>query len=87
MSHFYSIITGKSDRAVSRTGTKSSGIRSIVASWEGAIEVRLFNTPGGDTFRIALLSWPNSAEKRVLLSGHIDKLMKDEQRPEPEYYI
>ena len=44
MSHFYGKLQG-GRKEVTRTGSKKSGMTSKVASWDGAIEVRVSYNP------------------------------------------
>ena len=55
-----------------RLGTKSSGLKTIAASWSGAVEVELMHREGVDMFRVALIPWHGAGVNRELATGRCD---------------
>ena len=51
MSHFYGSVQGNRGQAT-RGGSKKSGYHATVASWDGALRIRLFHHNGKDCFEI-----------------------------------
>ena len=55
MAHFWGGVEG-SRSPTSRCGTKKSGLGAILKSWEGHIDVQLWNDDEGDRFRVEVRS-------------------------------
>lgn len=71
MAHFYGTIDGNRGTA-SRLGTAKSGLRTVAASWQGAVDVRLYcNTDGVDRCRVMLVPWHGAGTSRVLYDGPV----------------
>ena len=72
MSHFYGTLEGNRGEAT-RCGTKSSGLITEAAGWQGAIRVTVYHTDDRDMFRVELIPWQGSAGKHVTLAaGELD---------------
>lgn len=75
MSYFYGAVQG-SHGEISGTGSKSSGIEAAVASWQGAVYVRLWHNAEDDKdhFEVRLEPWMGNIPSNtgVLSSGIID---------------
>ena len=74
MSHFYGTIKGSRGMAT-RCGSKNSGMVTIAASWNGAIEVTLSHdeTTGEDKFTINQRPWESRGIWKVIAEGIIGK--------------
>jgi hypothetical protein len=73
MAHFYGTLQGNRGGA-SRLGTKSSGLVTQTASWEGAVRVSVDydKDTDRDLVHVSLIQWHNGAGvNRVLYSGPI----------------
>lgn len=70
MSHFYGTLKGQRGLAT-RTGSKSSGIQTTAASWNGAIRVEVYRDDGSDTDRFVVteIPWMGCGVSRVLAEG------------------
>jgi len=74
MSHFYGSIKGSRGEAT-RCGTKTSGLMTYTASWEGAIQVFLYydDESGEDWVRVAMCPWRGAGTTRTIYSGPVGK--------------
>lgn len=73
MAHFRGTLRGQRGQA-SRLGSKSSGLHANLASWQGAVEVDLYEYEGTDCVTITLKQHTNGAgcwPPRVLYDGPI----------------
>ena len=72
MSHFYGSIKGNRGEAT-RAGTKKSGYVSKAASWEGAVQVRLFYHTGveEDWAEVRLIPWHGAGKDIILYNGPV----------------
>jgi hypothetical protein len=71
MSHFYGQLQGGRG-AVTRTGTKNSGLSITAASWNGAINTVLYqNSDGKDCYRVVQTPWHGRGTTKVLAEGVI----------------
>ena len=70
MARFYGSLCGSRGEA-SRLGTKSSGLRTVAASWNGAVEVQLYERDGVDYARVALMPWHGHGAQRELYDGPV----------------
>ena len=72
MSHFYGSLHGSRGKAT-RCGTKSSGYEAIAASWQGAVETRLWHDEdtGLDMARVSLIPWHGAGVSKVLYEGPV----------------
>ena len=58
MSHFYGIVRGSARTQATRQGSPSSGLRTIAASWQGAISVELgISDAGRDWATVTIGPW------------------------------
>jgi hypothetical protein len=70
MAHFYGTIQGARGEA-SRLGTKSSGLHVVAASWQGAVDVQLYERDGMDYVIVSLKPWQGHGESRLLYEGPV----------------
>lgn len=70
MAHFYGTLKGSRGRT-SRLGTKSSGLVARVASWEGAVEVALYEVDGVDFASVYLRPHEGAGMTRLLYEGTV----------------
>lgn len=70
MSHFYGTLQGAKGKAT-RCGTKSSGITTYAASWEGAIRTTVtYNAETGkNEYCVDLVPWKGVGKTRELAKG------------------
>lgn len=71
MSQFYGTLSGQAGTAT-RRGSKNSGLRTIAASWEGAVQVDLYERDGKDYARVSLVPWHGHGVTRELFNGPVD---------------
>lgn len=71
MAHFYGTVEGNGKRIVTRCGTKNSGIHTIAASWDGAIETSITWDVDKQLnyFWVYEIPWHNHGTDRLLLQG------------------
>lgn len=72
MAHFYGTLKGNRGE-VSRTGSKRSGVHTVAASWQGAVEVYITYDPqtGEDVAHVALIPWHGRGTTKVLYQGPV----------------
>lgn len=70
MAQFYGVVKNARG-AVSRLGTKRSGLHTVAASWEGAIEVHLYAHNGVDYANVCLIPWHGRGTERTLYDGPV----------------
>jgi len=58
MAHFRATVQGNCGEA-SRLGTKASGIDAYIASWQGAVAVRLSHDPATGTDFVSIMLTPH----------------------------
>lgn len=58
MSHFYGVLRGQAGETT-RCGSKVSGVRTVAASWHGAIAVHVWfdEKTGEDRYRVDRIPW------------------------------
>jgi hypothetical protein len=71
MAHFYGTVSGKARSQASRLGSKSSGLRTVAASWQGAVAVDLYERDGLDCAQITLIPWHGHGTTRVIYDGPV----------------
>jgi hypothetical protein len=73
MAHFRGTIKGVRGEA-SRLGTKASGLTANIASWQGAVDVRLWHDEetGQDMAEVSLSLHHGVGTNRVLYSGPVN---------------
>ena len=73
MSHFYGTLQGSRGEAT-RCGTKSSGIVTYAASWQGAIRVCVTQDKfGHDVFTVEMMPWKGAGDYRMIAHGEMGK--------------
>jgi hypothetical protein len=72
MAHFLGWLKGSRGEA-SRLGTKSSGLHTVSASWQGAVEVYLSQDAitGKDIASVFLIPWHGAGIKQTLYVGPV----------------
>jgi len=72
VAHFYATLHGTRGEA-SRLGTKSSGMDATVASWQGAVSVRLWYDSATDTDMadVSLIPWHGAGDSIPLYAGPV----------------
>jgi hypothetical protein len=72
MAQFYGSLQGSRGEAT-RLGTKKSGLETTAASWEGAVNVRLYHDheSGLDMARVYLSPWHGSGTHLELYHGPV----------------
>ena len=65
MAHFRGTLQGARGEA-SRLGTRSSGLQTVAASWQGAVRVELYERDGYDCARISLTPHRGAGVNRLL---------------------
>lgn len=71
MAHFRGIVRG-SRSETSRFGSKDSGLRTVAATWAGAVEVRLYEHDGEDWAQVSLIHWNGGGVERILYNGPVN---------------
>ena len=76
MAHFFASIQGQSGKAT--LGSKASSINATVASWQGAVDVRLWHNgaTGEDMALVYLKPWGHSGVYKELFDGPVSGLAK-----------
>lgn len=70
MAHFYGTLQGNRGEGT-RAGSKDSGLTATAASWQGAVEVRLYEKDGTDYARVSLRRWYGAGTERELYDGPV----------------
>lgn len=70
MAHFYGSVQGGRGKTT-RTGTRISGLTTKAASWEGAVETKLYERDGADWARIQLVPHFGNGTFRTLYDGPV----------------
>lgn len=71
MSHFYGTLQGQRGEAT-RCGSRSSGLVTNAASWNGAIQVELYvDAQGRDCYRIHERTWRGAGKHKLIAEGVI----------------
>ena len=73
MSHFYGTLRGRAKTTATRTGHRTTGLRAIAASWQGAVQVDLYVKDEQDMARVRLVPWKGAGTTRILYDGPIDE--------------
>ena len=71
MAHFRATIQGSRGEA-SRLGTRSSGLQTVAASWQGAVRVELYACGDRDLARVSLTPHRGAGVERLLFDGPVD---------------
>lgn len=70
MARFYGVVQGTRGQA-SRCGSKSSGLTTTAASWQGAVETTLYREGDIDMARVVLKPWRGVGVSRTLYEGPV----------------
>ncbi len=70
MAHFYGSIQGARGEAT-RLGSKDSGLITVAASWQGAVQVTLYHRDGVDHARVWLTPWYGEGVSQELYDGPV----------------
>jgi len=72
MAHFLGSVQGSRSEA-SRLGTKKSGLHTVAASWQGAVEVYISHdeTTGKDIASVFLIPWHGAGISQTLYVGPV----------------
>ncbi len=83
MSHFYGTMQGTRGQAT-RCGTKNSGMTTIAASWEGAVEVELCHDESNnvDRVRVRMIPWQGVGERYQVFDGLVGIAPTDDDAPD-----
>lgn len=73
MSHFYGVVEGSARTPATRRGTKSSGLKTTAASWEGSVVVRIWRNlyTDSDWATVELQPWHGAGTTRLLWRGPV----------------
>lgn len=71
MSHFYGVIEGQVKNPSTQRGSKKTGLRTVAASWNGAIEVLLVHVDGRDEYIINEMPWKGEGQSKRIAHGVI----------------
>ncbi len=80
MAHFYGSIQGNRGEAT-RLGTKNSGLETVAASWEGAVQVQVIYNErlDCDMVEVRLIPWHGQGVYRTLYRGPISGAKREEE--------
>lgn len=83
MAHFYGELQGTRGEAT-RLGTKTSGLRTTAASWDGAIKVYLEHDErtGKNTYVVRETKWHGHGVDRLIAEGVIGEPDAPTAKPE-----
>lgn len=83
MSHFYGTLQGHRGKAT-RCGSKASGIETVAASWDGAIEVHVWHDKetGKDCFTILQRPWHGRGINQDIAHGYLGEPIDKPAYPE-----
>ena len=70
MSHFYGTLRGQAGEAT-RCGSKNSGLTAWAASWQGAVQISLYEQDGVDMANVSLIPWQGAGVSKLLYSGPV----------------
>lgn len=77
MAEFYGSIQGARGKAT-RLGGKASGLTAVAASWEGAVETRLYVNDRGETIAsVEFVPWHGQGVRATLYHGPVNDPAKD----------
>jgi hypothetical protein len=71
VAHFYGIVNGQAKTRATRRGTKTSGVSTVAASWEGAVSVELMHVDGQDWAVVCLEPWHGHGVTKCIYSGPV----------------
>jgi hypothetical protein len=70
VAHFYGTARGNRSTAT-RCGTKTSGMETYAASWQGAVRTILYTRDGVDYAHVKLTDWYGTGTNRTLYDGPV----------------
>ena len=70
MAHFLGTVQGNRGEA-SRLGSKTSGLVTVAASWQGSVRTYLYERDGIDWVCVSLQPWHGKGSSRVLYDGPV----------------
>ena len=78
MAHLYGTVNGNRGLA-SRLGTKKSGLTTVAASWEGAVQVDLWHDKDNDVDMadVYLIPWKGRGQRRQLYRGPVSGIKQE----------
>jgi hypothetical protein len=71
MSRFYGTVNGQARTMATRRGGPGTGLRTVAASWQGAVRVELLKVEEIDWAVISLIPWHGQGTTRILYSGPV----------------
>lgn len=71
MAHYYGSVRGRARTTAHRLGTRTSGVATIAASWQGAVSVELYERDGVDMARVSLIPWRGTGVHLELYAGPV----------------
>ena len=78
MSHFYGVLRNSVNQDKTSRGFKTHGLDGTLASWNGAISMRIYqNSDGKDCFRVYQTSWHGQGINEEIASGVIGETIND----------
>tara|TARA_R100001015_G_C4607330_1_gene162438 strand:+ start:905 stop:1189 length:285 start_codon:yes stop_codon:yes gene_type:complete len=89
MAHFYGTVSGNGRTKASRTGTKKTEIKTTAASWDGAIEVKIFwdSINEVNKYQITQIPWKGAGKYSLIKEGIFEKSLlqqiKQEEKTDP----
>jgi len=71
MAHYYGTVEGNGRTKASRTGTKKTEIRTIAASWDGAVEVKMWwdYHNNCNRYEVKQVPWHGSGCNKIIDTG------------------
>ncbi len=79
MSYFYGIVVGSAKNPVTRQGTKNSGIKSHVSTWNYGIETKMYYNQDKETVvEVYKTGGSNDRLRKTLIHREIIRELKDE---------
>ncbi len=70
MARFYGVVSGRARSPASRLGT--GALRTVAASWQGAVKVSLYiGADGSDYALVQLSKWHGAGTDRLLYEGPV----------------
>lgn len=74
MAHFYAVAVGQAKTSATRQGSKKSGLVTVAASWQGAVNVQLYEKDGVDYARVSLRPWHGRGRDLDLYHGPVGEV-------------
>lgn len=76
MAHFYGKVEGRGKTPATRLGTKTSGVQTLAASYEGAIKVSLWRNlaRGEDWTSVWMTKWQGEGSDHLIYRGPVSRM-------------